>query len=193
MFDPARHVVDELPTIERIIAIGIDHGIQNPTRGVLIGIGVDGCLYVIAEWNPPKCTDGERSQLLRAFLGEHGWPDRLFVDPAAKGFRNQLHVDGFTSVFAANNRVVPGITLVSSLLKADRLKIHSSCTALIDEIPGYVWDTKKAEEKGEDAVIKLDDHSCDALRYGVVTSQNLWRPYISIPTPPVDEPEEVAA
>lgn len=193
MFDPARHVVDEVPAIERLVALGVDHGVQNPTRGELIGVGVDGVLYVVAEWNPPKMTDGERSQHLRAWLGEKGWPDRLFVDPAAKGFRNQLRVDGFTSVFAANNRVVPGITLVSSLFKADRLKIHRSCTALIDELPGYVWDTKKAEEKGEDAVIKLDDHSADALRYGVVTSQNLWRSYVSIPTVTVDEPEEAAA
>ena len=192
MFDPARHVVDELPPIERIVSLGVDHGIQNPTRGVLIGIGTDGCLYVIAEWNPPKCTDAERSQLLRAWLDQQGWPERIFVDPAAKGLRNQLRVDGFTSVFAANNRVVPGITLVSSLFEADRLKIHKDCTALIDEIPGYVWDTKKATEKGEDAVIKLDDHSCDALRYAIVTSQTLWRPYVSIPTPTVD-PEEVAA
>lgn len=193
MFDPARHVVDELPPLERIVSLGVDHGATNPTRGVLVGIGVDGCLYVIAEWVPPKCTDAERSQLLRAFLDKHGWPERIFVDPSARGFRDQLRADGFTSVFAANNRVVPGITLVSSLLEADRLKIHRSCNALIDEIPGYVWDTKKAEEKGEDAVIKIDDHACDAWRYSVASSRNLWRPYVSIPTPTVDEPEEVAA
>ena len=180
MFDEERHIVTELPKIKRLIGCGIDHGIQNPTRGVLLGIGDDNRLYVVAEWDPPKCTDGERSELLRAFFDKHGWPERVFVDPSAKGFRNQLRADGFTSVYAANNRVVPGITLVSSLLEADHLKIHTSCTALLSEIPGYVWDTKVAEEKGKDEVVKLDDHSVDAWRYAIATSQSMWRPYIDL-------------
>ncbi|MGI5291801.1 hypothetical protein ACQEVF_52010 [Nonomuraea polychroma] len=45
-----------------------------------------------------------------------------------------------------------------------------SCRALLDEIAGYAWDERKAE-KGEDSPVKVDDHSVDALRYAVHTTQ----------------------
>ena len=54
--------------------------------------------------------------------------------------------------------------VIASLLALDALKIHASCEGLLNEIPGYLWDDKAAE-RGEDAPIKADDHSIDALRY----------------------------
>jgi phage terminase large subunit len=82
-----------------------------------------------------------------------------------------------TGVASADNAVKDGINTVSTLFALDRLRIHESATGLIDEIPGYSWDDAAAA-KGEDKPIKQDDHSCDALRYGVRTTESLWRPYI---------------
>lgn len=195
MFDSNTHVVAELPEITRLIGCGIDYGERDNTRGELLGLGADGCLYVIAEWNPPKGTHAERSRWLAEFFEQHGEPPMKFVDPAALGFRRQLTVDGMSDVFKASNKVQAGIGLVASLLKAKKLFIHSSCTALINEIPGYVWDSKKAEEKGIDEPIKLDDHSVDALRYALMTSRPLWEPYVELQIPelPTSEIEEGVA
>ena len=66
------------------------------------------------------------------------------------------------------------VRLVASLLAAGKLLIHESCTGLLEELPGYSWDDKAAE-KGEDKPIKLNDHSCDALRYAVLTSYVSWK------------------
>lgn len=176
MWNPDVHVVADLPAMDWTIALGVDHGVTNPTAGVLIGHSA-GVLYAVAEWAPTAGTDAERSASLRRFVADHGMPDRLFVDPAAAGFRGQLIADQVPSVFKASNSVIDGIGTVASLLSAGKLRVHESCTNLIGELPGYVWDSK-ASAKGQDAPVKINDHWCDALRYALHSSRQLWRPIL---------------
>jgi phage terminase large subunit len=77
----------------------------------------------------------------------------------------------------ADNGVMDGIRTVSSLLGAGRLKVHASCTGLLSEFGVYAWDEKSAG-KGDDKPVKLEDHSLDALRYALRTTEALWRPHI---------------
>lgn len=179
-FDPDRHVVSDLPQVE-LLGCGIDYGVTNATRGELIGLGADGCLYVVAEWAPGDGTESQRSESLRQFYGRHGWPPRTFIDPAAAGFRKQLLDDHFEGVLKGNNRILDGVGTVASLFTADKLKIHESCTQLIGELPGYVWD-KAQSDKGKDLPLKVDDHAADALRYGVYTARPWWRNHIDLST-----------
>lgn len=202
MWDEQRHVVDELPLIDRWISCGVDYGTSNPFAAIALGLGVDRRLYVASEYRYDSRqahrskTDAEYSEALRGWLNdielpgagtfdEHTrlWrplrgitPEWTCVDPSAASFVTQLHRDGLLPTKARNN-VLDGIRNVASLLATYRLLVHSSCKALIAEIPGYSWDDKKAKE-GEDVPIKADDHSCDALRYGVHTTEAAWRPYL---------------
>lgn len=184
-FDTDRHVVDILPQITRWLAVGVDHGTVNPFAAVLLGLGIDGCLYVASEWRHDsrtahrQMTDLEYSRELRQWLTSLGVrPEWIVVDPSAAGFIEQLHRDGVTPA-GADNAVQDGIRTVASLFAADKLRIHRSCTGLIEELPGYVWDDKAAA-RGEDKPLKAADHSCDALRYAVRTTEALWRPYVSL-------------
>jgi phage terminase large subunit len=59
------------------------------------------------------------------------------------------------------------------------LLISDRCPGLIAEFPGYSYDGKKAE-LGLDAVIKTADHSLDALRYAVTTTESVWRPHLNL-------------
>jgi hypothetical protein len=38
---------------------------------------------------------------------------------------------------------------------------------LAGEIPGYVWETSPDGKPSKDKPLKLNDHSCDAMRYAV--------------------------
>jgi PBSX family phage terminase large subunit len=175
-FDPARHVVDTLPAMQRVLAVGVDYGTTNPTRGVKLGLGVDNRLYAMAEWTPPTGTTAEHARGLREFCAVDA-PDYVFVDPAAASFKIQLQRDGWSNYANGTNSVSAGIGVISALLSTEQLLIHSSCTELLGEIPGYVWDSKKAEA-GEDAPVKVDDHAVDALRYAVATSRPMWQSHI---------------
>lgn len=189
MFDPDRHTVGGAPRLLRIPGVGVDYGTTNPTAALMLGVqapdpatGRRPRLVLTRELrHDPKATqrqltDSELSQRLRGWLGNDR-PDWVAVDPSAASFKLQLYRDGQANVVDARNDVVDGIRLVASLLATDRLVIHESCRGLLDELPGYSWDPKAAE-KGEDKPIKVDDHSADAARYAIATTDEVWRPYL---------------
>lgn len=193
-----RHVIPaaDLPKIEHVYAVGCDVGTTNPTRAYALGIGTgsDGVrrLYVVSEWAPPTgLTDASQSLRMRSWLlslRQAGWaPEWVYVDPAAKSFRTQLFEDGVGNVTAASNAVLPGIRLVQSLLATGQLQVVDTCTHLIQQLPGYVWDPK-ATAKGEDAPLKIDDHEADALRYAVYSSRALWRGQVKVTLASLDAP-----
>lgn len=199
MWDPDVHVVDIVPPIVQWIGAGIDVGTTNPTHAVLLGLGADGLLYITSEWrydsrqSHRQLTDAEYSQRFQQWLNEvpvpasrraNGtWllgvrPEYVVVDPSAASFRVQLHNDGVTSI-AADNEVLDGIRVVSSLLAARKLRVHRSCEALIGELAGYAWDDK-ARLLGMDKPLKVNDHGIDALRYVIKTTRSLWHDRVNL-------------
>jgi PBSX family phage terminase large subunit len=191
-YDEAVHVVDTLPEMTRYW-LGMDYGTVNPTVALLVGLGVDGKLYVCAEWRHDsrkamrQMTDVQYSAAIREWLrtyqapGDRGnagrgvIPEWSFVDPSAASFIRQAYDDGFPNLANAKNDVSDGIRTVASALAAGILRIHRSCTGLLDELPGYVWDEKAAADKGVDKPIKINDHSVDALRYVLHSTADEWR------------------
>ncbi|MET7321512.1 PBSX family phage terminase large subunit [Streptomyces sp. NPDC005549] len=191
-FDKERHVVKELPQIIRWFCDAIDYGTTNPYADLLIGLGQDHRLYVVSEyrWDSRaqrrKLTDAEYSQARRRWLASVAQPQSnvvgvqpewTVVDPSAASYIEQLHRDGVSGVTSADNAVMDGIRTVGSLFSTGGLLVHESAQGLIEEIPGYSWDSKAALG-GDDKPVKENDHSCDALRYGVRTTEALWRPYL---------------
>lgn len=188
-FDPDRHVIPfaETPQIARVLAAGIDYGTTNPTSCLLLGITAEQAprLVFLDEYRHDpetggKLTDAEQSKRIRAFLHGRHHPHQALpaapytvIDPAAASLKVQLAHDGHRGIWDATNDVLPGIKLMSSLIATDQLLITDRCKGLIGELPGYAWDDKKTE-KGEDAPVKANDHSVDAARYALYTTQGLW-------------------
>lgn len=187
MWDEQQHVVDELPDMRRYW-LGIDYGTTNATSAVLLGLGTDDRLYAAAEWRwdsrtmHRQLTDAQYSTRIRAWLDEQAIePEWTFVDPSAASFTAQLWADGHPGIARANNDVLDGIRSTATALDSGLLRVHRSCTGLLDELPGYGWDPA-ASDKGEDRPIKRDDHSVDALRYAVHSIAHEWRPLLTTPT-----------
>jgi PBSX family phage terminase large subunit len=194
MFDPARHVQDVLPVMKRWIGTGVDHGTVNPFAAEVLALGVDRKLYMVAEWywdsaeRMRQLSDVQYSAKLREFFASvrhpgsqlYGIrPERLVVDPSAKNFIVQLHhdrhlFDGGVNVMGADNAVLDGIRLMSSLLSSGSLVFHSSCKNAIDQMQSYSWDVKAAA-RGEDKPKKEKDHAVDGSRYITYTTRAVWR------------------
>ena len=190
------HVVTTLPEFEQFW-LGIDYGTTNPFVALLFGLGEDERIYVAREyrWDSKKqrrqLSDAQYSAALKGWIGElegqrlapRGQTimemlDRIYVDPSAASFSRQLYLDGWFGVHPARNEVEDGIRAVSTLLNADRLKLHESCDGTIQEKGNYVWDAK-AQEKGIDKPIKVDDHGPDAERYGIYSQKRIWSPWVA--------------
>ncbi|MBB4931857.1 PBSX family phage terminase large subunit [Lipingzhangella halophila] len=192
MWDPDVHVVSVLPKMARLLSAGVDYGTTNATACLAIGLGVDGRLYAVDEWrHDPRAgamsmTDGQLSEHLRGWLSQPRLPEQpellpeyTAVDPSAASLRVQMYRDGWSTTPADNN-VNRGLGLLATLLAERQLLVSQACTGLISEIPGYSWDDK-ATERGEDKPLKVADHSIDGARYGVTTTEPLWRPHLSDP------------
>lgn len=191
MWDRGTMIVDPLPTISRLVCVGVDYGIQHPTAGYALGMGADGRLYVVSEWAPNpgdmRLTDKQLAddftEWWRKLTERFGMePQFLFVDPAATSLIEELWQRRFP-VKRALNPVVPGINTVSSLLGSGHLKISAECTRLVEGMERYRWDAKATLE-GVDKPVKIDDDEVDALRYAVHSSRHLWRGQLA-PAPTV--------
>ncbi|MCK9898147.1 hypothetical protein [Frankia sp. AgB32] len=183
MWDEDRFVEDTIPTITRWVGTGVDYGTVAPFVGIVGGIGVDRRLHLVAEYRYEsklahrQKTDAEYSTALQEFhagvpipgTGLRGVrPEYICVDPSAASFVTQLYRDGVSGVMNADNSVVDGIRMVSSLFGNDRIRVHRSVRGFISEVPGYAWDSDAAD-KGIDQPIKADDHSCLAAGTLVTT------------------------
>lgn len=188
MYDPEQHVIkyEDLPHITRVFGVGMDYGTTNASTAIMLGLGEDNHLYALDEWRHDsrsdhvKLTDAKLSVKVRAWLSASPYrPEWTIVDPAAASFKVQLADDGLNNVINGNNDVLYGIRTMASLLSMGALKVTDRCQGLIAELPGYSWDTK-ATEKGEDKPIKVADHSIDALRYVISTTESNWRNYVDL-------------
>ena len=182
MWNETTHIVEDadLPAMLAVYAAGIDYGTTNPTSAILLGHGDDDRLYLLDEWRIDQTnrhqpyTDAE---LVDSF---HDWHNRLTikpryltVDPAAASFKAALYARGYRNIKNGDNDVNYGLKLVSNLLATDRLKVTRHCTGFLGEVSGYVWDSKESA-KGHDKPVKQNDHSIDAARYAITTTEALW-------------------
>ena len=186
IFDEDDHTIDswqelpywdseEMPPWERIIQ-GVDYGTTNPTAFIAIGLW-HGVWYAFAEYRHEgsgsgamSLTDTQQSKAMREFHLRGGWtPQSTEIDPSAASLKQQLKQDGHGGrIRNADHEVLDGIRTVARGLTTGKLKIHASLKKLIAEFYTYTWDPKAQDERGEDKVIKLFDHSLDALRYAVM-------------------------
>ena len=58
------------------------------------------------------------------------------------------------------------ITSIQNLIANRKFKIHTSCVNSISQAQSYAWD-KRAQQRGEDKPLKVDDHCPDMWRGGI--------------------------
>jgi len=112
-------------------------------------------------------------QELQSFCSEFGDKLKAMFLPHDANDQKQLLYPLFGSVIQSAYRktsVHSGIGIINALFSSGRLKIHSGCKELIREIFLYSYEEK---EDQEDKVLKQNDHSCDALRYCIISSNVL--------------------
>lgn len=164
---------EENLTFQRIFA-SCDYGTSNPFAAGLYG--VDGNkIYKFREYHYDSAkkqrqkTDGEYADDLLRFLGEYRNVP-VVIDPSAASFKAELRKRSIY-VKDANNDVLNGIRIVAQLLTSGRFFISADCPETIREFPNYIWD-KKAQARGEDAPVKVNDHHMDETRYACMNVFN---------------------
>lgn len=164
-FDPALHVVSELPERGRWF-ISIDYGTVNPfSAGLWCLTGKKAVrvaeYYFDSRREHRQHTDAEYYTALEELAGKHVI-EAVVVDPSAASFIELIRRKGRFAVRKARNEVLDGIRLTARLLGEGKLQIGAGCKDAIREFGLYVWDEKAV---GEDRPLKTNDHAMDEIRY----------------------------
>lgn len=165
MFSEERHVKKEHMTGALTYVVSVDYGTVNPFSAGLWAF--DGWhsqreaeVYYNSREVGKRVDDEEYYKMLKKLIGNRR-VECIVVDPSAASFIEVIKKYNEYSVMGANNDVLDGIRVVTTMLNKDMISVHEDCQDNIKEYGLYVWD----EEKGDDVVIKENDHSMDDTRY----------------------------
>lgn len=162
--------------------IAIDHGTHNPCT--FLEFFDDGdTAWIDREyyWDSVKemkqKTNSEYADDLAEFIANSRViginNPTIVVDPSAAGFKIELVQRGY-NVVDANNSVLDGIHRTSEVMACKALRTNEECVNERRETGLYAWD-KKGSEKGDERPLKVNDHTQDAKRYGVMELFPEWR------------------
>lgn len=167
-FEPSKHVIsiEDIPWNKfKHIICGVDWGVRNPSCILAIGVTADKEAYVIDEWYHNEQTSARVTEQIKKMDEKYNFR-KIYIDPSAVDLIIQCE-EVHLPVTKADNHVEPGIGKVKSLIDRDSLRVSETCTNLIREIQAYRYMKDRLGVDHTEKPIKKDDHSCDALRYGV--------------------------
>lgn len=169
MFDEEKHVTDEHMSGALEYIVSIDYGTVNPfSAGLWAFDGKNSQreaeLYYNSREVGKRVDDEAYYKMLKELIGDRKI-SCIIIDPSAASFIEVIKKYGEYTVRKADNDVLDGIRVVTTMLNKGLLKIYKDCTSCINEFGLYCWD----EEKNNDTVIKENDHAMDDTRYYVYT------------------------
>jgi len=146
-----------------IVLCGVDFGYEHPSAWVLMGLKGK-TAQLVDEVHRRKKTNPEFIELIQEKQTEYKLErPPTICDSAEPGRIEEMKRSGINAHPALKN-VIDGIDAV----KGYKLIIHPRCLNVIAEIRGYSRKKSKAGEVLEEP-IKANDHTMDALRYGIYT------------------------
>lgn len=181
MFDEDRHVYHEdlTPTFDEI-NICCDYGVSTVTTFGLMGIRKDtkqGNDYYLQEETYYDATDkgvtqsdSDRVETILYLQNKYhlNRKNTLYLPHDAASLKAQCRKDKRIKMkvrtYAPNT--FRDINQIQDLFNDNRFHIHESCKNSITQAQTYCWDTK-AQQRGEDKPLKIDDHCPDMWRGGI--------------------------
>ncbi len=147
----------------------IDWGFNNPFVCLWLARDPDNRWYVYAEHYQARETLAYHAERIKQISGNEKylttWADHDSQD------RYEFKQMGISTV-AAKKDVHLGIEAVQKTLKVQpdgkpRLFIFKNCVNTTRELVGYKWAEGTESKDPTDEPLKVNDHACDALRYGI--------------------------
>jgi len=160
--------VHELP-MKGEVFYGQDFGYNVQSSLVRIEL-YEGAIYVDELIYETKLTTSDLIERYKEIgMSQTG---EIYCDAAEPKTIEELIRAGYNAIPAVKD-VTPGIRMVKSM----PLYITERSTNVIKEIKSYKWKTdkdgKRMADKNKDEPVKHNDHSMDALRYGVYTKMTV--------------------
>ncbi|UCC97177.1 MAG: terminase family protein [Phycisphaerales bacterium] len=147
----------------------IDFGYNNPFACLWLARDKDRRWYVYAEHYQARETLAYHAERIKQISGKERYRC-TWADHDAQDCR-ELKEQGVATT-PAKKGVHLGIEAVQSALKVQgdgrpRLFIFKNCRNTVKEVAGYKWAEGTETRDAKDEPMKVNDHTCDCLRYAV--------------------------
>jgi len=173
----------------------LDHGYTNLTAFHLGCYDEHGRIIIYKEYTSTKTLVKDNAKAIQAIIHELELESRLdyiVADPSIQNvngitgssIQNEYAENGCYLVLG-NNDVRAGISRMNAMLKTKTLLVTDDNENLLRELPQYRWakySSSKLQQRRnpQEMPVKKNDHSLDAVRYGIMSRPQLMTP---IPTP----------
>ncbi len=173
-FDRARHLFTEMTEMPSEIIAGVDFGFTNPCAVITIVRDRADCYWVTEEFYETGKTDAQVAEYVAGKGFNKVYPDPESPAAILEMKKRKVNV---RDVVKGKDSIKNGIDRVRELMRAGKLKIHTSCKNLILEFETYAYPDKKDMHNENEKPIDEDNHALDALRYALVmnSKSNLGR------------------
>lgn len=185
MFDLNMHVIDQFPVPkewERYRVI--DYGSTNPFVCLWFAMGPDNTAYVYQE----HYEAGQPIPYHAKIISEKSKGQSIessYIDPSA-GIKLDLMYEGIDCL-DAENELIPGLERVRQALIPDKnsgkphLYVMRNCVNTVREMLEYAYPKKKGDVNTKEVPLKINDHSCDCVRYFFMTRPEFEGKYVPRP------------
>ena len=178
MFDETKHVIHDRPTMDTI-NICCDYGVSTVTTFGVMGIQfnepndyflLEETYYDATEKGVAQ-SDSDRINDIVYLQDKYNLGRRnvLYLPHDAASLKAQCRKDKRIRMKVRTYApdTYRDIHTIQDLINQDRFHIHESCKNSIKQAQTYSWDIK-AQQRGEDKPLKVDDHCCDMWRGGIM-------------------------
>ncbi len=163
-FDRQKHLFTTLQEMPTLKLAGIDFGYTNPCAIAPLWKDRTDTYWMMPEFYQTGQTDVQVAE----YVAAQGY-NRVYPDPEAPAAIAEMRKRGVNvrTVIKGKDSIKNGIDVVRELLKANKLKIHSSNKNTILEFETYVYPDKKDMHNESELPIDENNHMMDALRYAL--------------------------
>ena len=178
MFDETKHVIHDRPEMDTI-NICCDYGVSTVTTFGVMGIQFNEPndyflleeTYYDATVKGVAQSDSDRVNDIVYLQDKYklGRTTVLYLPHDAASLKAQCRKDKRIKMKVRTYApdTYRDIHTIQDLINQDRFHIHESCKNSIKQAQTYSWDIK-AQQRGEDKPLKVDDHCCDMWRGGIM-------------------------
>ena len=178
MFDETKHVIPDRPQMDTI-NICCDYGVSTVTTFGVMGIQfnepndyflLEETYYDATEKGVAQ-SDSDRINDIVYLQDKYNLDRRnvLYLPHDAASLKAQCRKDKRIKMKVRTYApdTYRDIHTIQDLINQERFHIHESCKNSIKQAQTYSWDIK-AQQRGEDKPLKIDDHCCDMWRGGIM-------------------------
>ena len=191
MFDESQHVFTDDPNCDEI-NICCDYGVSTVTTFGVMGIKKDprnGNSYYLldetyydASVTGVAQSDSDRVNDLIRLQDKYGLGKRntIYLPHDAASLKAEVRKDKRIRMKVRTYApdTFRDIHTIQDLINNNRFHIHASCKNSIAQAQTYSWDIK-AQQRGEDKPMKINDHCCDMWRGGILGPRRSRRKVIA--------------